>query len=341
LLKMNDGTEAWHDVDDLQQVLTTGYDLAEGEEVVSALHGKRGRTKTRTTTEVLILHDDGTEEWHEVENVGRAKSSINILDLDRPGSGDTDLVDQEEEDAKQAARDALTAALMGDAEEDAKKAARDALTAALMGDADEQAKSNARDALTEALLGDGDDHEKAKANARDAVTAALLGGDEGAKAEPCPVMAAAKKSARKSLMSMIEEPEPKPAPTPPSVLPFNAYYAANFRGGASVSTAMDSIHQRFGKPKEPKDEPPPEAQKKDEASASPARTKGISASPPDVARSVSPARSQALSAADFAELEQKIRQRNERFRAENDSLKRENARLKAKLNSRQAGPDAS
>lgn len=93
----------------------------------------------------------------------------------------------------------------------------------------------------------------------------------------------------------------------------------------------------FGTFKEASDEPPPESQKKTEiievvpTGPAPPTTGGY----------------KALSGAEtFGELEQKIKERNERFRIENEALKRENRRLKALLDKKQedgrkAGPDAS
>jgi len=361
LLRMEDGTEGWEAAEDLQQVLSNGYDVTLGEEVISAQRGTRGSVKNRTTTEILVLNDDGTEEWHEIESIGRVKSSAMLLK--NPTQDQGLLVggqeDMDEEAAKENAREALTAALLGGYdEEEAKANARSALTAALFGniadDDDEEAKANARDALTAALLGDAD--EDAKANAREALTAALLGsGEANAKGDAVLLnddeVEEAKNMAREALMAAllgsaaVPSPEQASSSPAPSIAPFRSYYTTNkLAHGARTAENFSSIYQLFGKPKEPKDEPPAEAQKKDEPPP-PAKSLVASNAIP-VVRSTSPARSQALSAASFTELEDKIRVRNERFRVENDTLKKENRRLKALLDKKhqvekKAGPDAS
>merc|ERR1719321_2632556 len=72
------------------------------------------------------------------------------------------------------------------------------------------------------------------------------------------------------------------------------------------------------KPREAKDEPPAEAAKESEV---------VEAAPPPGQNAVEAppvTTSPALSAASFAELEEKIKQRNERFKKENETLRKEN-----------------
>jgi len=108
----------------------------------------------------------------------------------------------------------------------------------------------------------------------------------------------------------------------PELVPFSNYYVANFRTGAT--TVEDMARSLFCK--EPRNDPPQEAQKKKEVVYAP------------------PPRSQTS----FAELEENILQRNNRFRVENEALRRENARLGALREKkafgggvRKNGPDAS
>jgi len=116
---------------------------------------------------------------------------------------------------------------------------------------------------------------------------------------------------------------------------FTTYYVANFRGGNIVE---DMARKLFDKVKEPRDEPPPESQKKKEVADAPVPTS------PSQPQELIP--TMGLSATSFAELEEKISQRNNRFRVENDALRRENTRLKSlwdkkTVGVRKNGPDAS
>lgn len=91
LMRMDDGKEAWQAIEDLQQeheqVLTpVGIDASDGQEVVDARKGRRGSVKNRTTTDILVLHDDGTEEWYELEGVGRPKSRLPTKNAIAPGA---------------------------------------------------------------------------------------------------------------------------------------------------------------------------------------------------------------------------------------------------------------
>merc|ERR1712106_12876 len=97
----DDGSEAWHDVDDLEQVLLPGNDVEEGQQVVATKNGMRGSVKKRMQAEVLILHDDGSEEWHAVDNVGLARSRSEV------GRMKDGLLEDDVEGVKRNAREAL------------------------------------------------------------------------------------------------------------------------------------------------------------------------------------------------------------------------------------------
>jgi hypothetical protein len=392
LLRYEDGTEAWHDVEDLEQVLSPAHAVVEGDEVINAHRGTRGKAKETTASEILVLHDDGSEEWHGIEALGRAKSRADIaaeaeelfneIDANKDGtisqlefgdavnSGilkDGRVTFEELESAKGNAREARMAALIVDEElEAAKDCARDALcTALLQGAPDEDleaAKQTARDALMSALLSSGSDEELdvAKENARDALFAALLSekandedlesAKENARAAlfealvqkaPDEELDAAKENARDALFTALlgadstDKGPLQTAPSPASLVPFSGYYSTNFATGAPV----DELARQLFKAQEPKSAPPPDSEKIEEPQPA-ASTEAAAAPKP----------SQAQSSASFVALEEKIRQRNDRFRIENDALRSENRRLKALWDKRQeadtsgvrkTGPDAS
>jgi hypothetical protein len=289
LLQMEDGTEVWEDVEDLEEVLAPAQNVEVGQEVMTP-KGKRGSVKATGGAEILVLHDDGSEEWHQVDEVGCVKSTMafaqaeelfNAMDANQDGNvslpelqnamNSNVIVDGREiELAKDCARDALFSALVTGTEEDL-----------------EEAKKNAKNVLLETMLGVSEDDEEllgAQARTRDAlITALVIGSDEQ--------IAMAKDAARDALLTGLIPGEQ-----------------------ADATTA---------KPQEPKSEPPPESAKESEAVEAPAPGQN-SGSPP-------------LSAAGFAELEEKIKQRNERFKKENDALRRENTRLKALLDKKQQG----
>jgi hypothetical protein len=89
LMLMDDGSEAWHEAENVEQVLFDALDVKEGDEVITALQGQHGKAKKRTTTEILVLNDNGTEEWYAVENVGIAKSRFQDT-----GTPDSDLFEK-------------------------------------------------------------------------------------------------------------------------------------------------------------------------------------------------------------------------------------------------------
>jgi Ca2+-binding EF-hand superfamily protein len=74
LVQGQDGTQAWVDVEDLEMALKPATGARDGELVVHANRGNRGRCKTKTDGEILILHDDGHEEWYKLEEVGVPKA---------------------------------------------------------------------------------------------------------------------------------------------------------------------------------------------------------------------------------------------------------------------------
>jgi hypothetical protein len=92
LVIKEDGSQQWVKLDELDQVLEKADNISEGEQVVYARHGKRAQCKSRTDTEILLLHDDGTEEWHEIAEVGRAKSKSRLLSMATSSAlGEVDL----------------------------------------------------------------------------------------------------------------------------------------------------------------------------------------------------------------------------------------------------------
>jgi len=65
-VKMEDGTVAWHEIEDLAQVTP---DLKVGALVKLKKHGTICTVMTLTTTDVQVKLDDGTTEWHEIEDL--------------------------------------------------------------------------------------------------------------------------------------------------------------------------------------------------------------------------------------------------------------------------------
>jgi hypothetical protein len=74
LVERRDGTQTWNDVEDLVQALNPAENVREGEMVVSARRGRRSTMKLKKEGEMLILHDDGTEEWLSLAEVGVPKA---------------------------------------------------------------------------------------------------------------------------------------------------------------------------------------------------------------------------------------------------------------------------
>jgi len=227
------------------------------------------------------------------------------------------------------------------------------------------AKQNAREAIAAALLGPEDVSSKGvkdllpfkdyyTANFACAMPPDLLAMFPGAKAAPrapeAKTSGTASSSVKESpsfrdyytanfgpqqmpsaLLDMFAAPKPS-APAAAAAAPaassspsslFSSYYSTHF---VSSKPVEEMARQLFSNQQEPRSEPPPEWQKQTEVTGPP--------QPP----------SPALSAGGFSEIEEKIRQRNDRFRQENDSLRRENRRLKGELEKRpqerKSGPDA-
>jgi len=73
-LRMEDGSEAWYAVEDVAQLLPTAYDVQKGDEVVKLSDGARGIVQDRSTTDVLLRMEDGTDQWQGLEDVARASA---------------------------------------------------------------------------------------------------------------------------------------------------------------------------------------------------------------------------------------------------------------------------
>lgn len=76
LIEFKDGTEAWHDAEDLAQAVAKADDLKEGDEALKLGNSRRGRILTRTTTDMKLKLEDGTEEWVATEDLGAAKARM-------------------------------------------------------------------------------------------------------------------------------------------------------------------------------------------------------------------------------------------------------------------------
>jgi len=81
LLVMEDGSEVWFPIEDLRQVLPTAHNLLEGDIVVLVRNGRKGVITCRTTTDVKIRWEDGTEEWVDVEDVATPKQTDAVKKL--------------------------------------------------------------------------------------------------------------------------------------------------------------------------------------------------------------------------------------------------------------------
>merc|ERR1719453_261313 len=75
LLVMEDGSEVWFPIEDLRQVLPTAHNLLEGDVAVLVRNGRKGIIICRTTADVKIRWEDGTEEWVDVEDVATPKQT--------------------------------------------------------------------------------------------------------------------------------------------------------------------------------------------------------------------------------------------------------------------------
>lgn len=74
LLQNPDGTEAWVAVEDIGQpaMLAAAYNASKGEAVaVLSMGNAQGSVLQRTTTDVLLRMEDGTEAWYAVEDVAQ------------------------------------------------------------------------------------------------------------------------------------------------------------------------------------------------------------------------------------------------------------------------------
>lgn len=72
LLRHSDGTDAWHEVEDVGQraLWAAPHNVGKGESVTLLASGAaKGTVVDRTTTEVLVRMEDGTETWHAVEDM--------------------------------------------------------------------------------------------------------------------------------------------------------------------------------------------------------------------------------------------------------------------------------
>jgi len=72
-VKMEDGTVAWHEIEDLAQVTP---DLKVGAQAKLKKHGKICTVEQLTTTDVQVKLEDGTTEWHEIEDLLAHSESV-------------------------------------------------------------------------------------------------------------------------------------------------------------------------------------------------------------------------------------------------------------------------
>merc|ERR1712224_518675 len=65
-VRMEDGTVAWHEVEDLAQVTP---ELKVGAQIKLKKQGTMGTVLTLTTTDVQVELEDGTTAWHDIEDL--------------------------------------------------------------------------------------------------------------------------------------------------------------------------------------------------------------------------------------------------------------------------------
>lgn len=78
-LKLADGTEEWHDIDDINATADQDdqfkpFDITVGEMAFATGSQEKGRVMKRTTTDVFMRMEDGTTKWLDVEDIKRAAS---------------------------------------------------------------------------------------------------------------------------------------------------------------------------------------------------------------------------------------------------------------------------
>merc|ERR1719326_1512518 len=81
LVKMSDGTEAWYPVEELTErcMLAPAYLVEPGDDTVRHKDQAKGFVKMRTTTEVLVVMADGSEQWHAIEEIAHALPTADDL----------------------------------------------------------------------------------------------------------------------------------------------------------------------------------------------------------------------------------------------------------------------
>jgi Ca2+-binding EF-hand superfamily protein len=332
------------EVEDLSQALrpaTAG--VRDGELVVEANRGYRGRCKTKTEGEILILHDDGHEEWHRLGEVGvpkalripppppllpfasyytkNFKGSSFLQGLAAsvaPPARKSVTMPEEEESPKKARSFAANRALRRSLKTGEIGSIVDKLEAEDQAKAEAEAKAKAEEAVT--LFNRIDDNKDGVLSVEEFSSAyekGMLSPQKAAKARPAPL------------------------------LPFAEYYGENFRGADIVqgiatvrcsSPASPKARELFRKIDVNKDG----IVNIDEFKT--AYVKGIvtksnsraSLSPPPPRSSASSVANSVGSDSAFAALEEKIRQRNERMlREQTESIRKGN---QTKLSSSSSAP---
>lgn len=66
-VRMDDGSETWHAVEDVARLVPQANGVKKGDEVVQLADGARGTVQESTTTMA-----DGTEQWHGLEDLAMA-----------------------------------------------------------------------------------------------------------------------------------------------------------------------------------------------------------------------------------------------------------------------------
>mmetsp|Transcript_41294 Transcript_41294/g.75342 ORF Transcript_41294/g.75342 Transcript_41294/m.75342 type:complete len:1067 (-) Transcript_41294:66-3266(-) len=78
-VRREDGTEQWYPIEDMAQLLPHAHDVREGDYTIRARDGARGTVLQRTTTDVRIKFDNGTEAWEGAEDIAKAPAKYQKL----------------------------------------------------------------------------------------------------------------------------------------------------------------------------------------------------------------------------------------------------------------------
>merc|ERR1719253_1703530 len=85
-VRMEDGTKAWHAVEDVVHVMPQATQaLKAGDEVVRLRDAAKGTVQSRTSTDVLVRMADGSEEWQGLEDIAKAPP-VTVGDVIFPGA---------------------------------------------------------------------------------------------------------------------------------------------------------------------------------------------------------------------------------------------------------------